>query len=187
MALGLYLLAAGGRPDPAMRDWEACRHRVEAAILAAPAKRDGFQPRVPKADTVSKCVQSSRAGQILVDKDESGEYGRFRGNKTTVLRFNDRSNGRTRFMIRNRYLPRWLHRVACGMFGAVVLALLGLNWLGQPSGSWRHIVSLCFLVLSIPVGVILACVAHRFSIVEGLAGDVGYEDLDAKQDDKPPA
>ena len=43
------------------------------------------------------------------------------------------------------------------------------------------------LVLSIPVGVILACVAHRFSIVEGLAGDVGYEDLDAKQDDKPPA
>ena len=90
-------------------------------------------------------------------------------------------------MIRNRYLPRWLHRVTCGMFGAVVLALLGLNWLGQPSGSWRHILSLCFLVLSIPVGVILACVAHRFSIVEGLAGDVGYEDLDAKQDDKPPA
>jgi hypothetical protein len=69
----------------------------------------------------------------------------------------------------------------------VVLALLGLNWLGQPSGSWRHILSLCFLVLSIPVGVILACVAHRFSVVEGLAGDVGYEDLDAKQDDKPPA
>ena len=95
-------------------------------------------------------------------------------------------------MIRNRYLPRWLHRVACGAFGAAVLALLGLNWLNQPSDSWRHILSLCFLVLSIPVGVILACVAHRFSIVEGLAGDVGYgdvgcEDLDAKHDDKPSA
>jgi hypothetical protein len=36
-----------------MRDWEACLHPVEAAILAAPAKRDGFQSRVPKADTVS--------------------------------------------------------------------------------------------------------------------------------------
>jgi heme A synthase len=131
-------------------------------------------------------IELSRAGQILMDKDETGEYGRFRGYKTTVLRFIDRSSGRTRFMIRNRYLPRWLHRVACGMFGAAVLAFLGLNWLGQPSGSWQHILSLCFLVLSIPVGVILACVAHRFSIVEGLAGDVGYEDSEAKQDDKPP-
>jgi hypothetical protein len=46
-------------PDPAMRDWEACRHLVEAAILAAPAKRDDFQPRVPKADTVSNCARST--------------------------------------------------------------------------------------------------------------------------------
>jgi cytidyltransferase-like protein len=53
----LYLLAAGCRSDRAMRDWEACRHRVEAAILAAPAKRDGFQPRVPKADTASHCTR----------------------------------------------------------------------------------------------------------------------------------
>jgi len=34
-------------------------------------------------------IETSRAGQILVDKGESGEYGRFRENKTTLLRFND--------------------------------------------------------------------------------------------------
>jgi hypothetical protein len=83
--------------------------------------------------------------------------------------------------IRNHYLPQWLHRIVCGGFATVVLALLGLNWLSQPPGSWRHIVSLCLLISSLPVGVIFACLAHRFSIVEGLAGDVGYEDLDEKQ------
>jgi hypothetical protein len=41
-----------------MRDWEACRHLVEAAILAA--SQCGFQPRVPKADTVSNCTLSQQ-------------------------------------------------------------------------------------------------------------------------------
>jgi hypothetical protein len=86
--------------------------------------------------------------------------------------------------VRNHYLPQWFHRIACGGFAAVVLTLIGLNWLSQPSGSWRHILSICFLVLSLPAGIVMACVAHRFSIVEGLAGDVGYEDLDEKPDDK---
>ncbi len=89
--------------------------------------------------------------------------------------------------IRNHYLPQWLQRIACGGFAAVVLALLGLNWLSQPSGSWRHNASLCLLISSVPVGTVFACVAHRFSIVEGLAGDVGYEDLDEKQDEKSSA
>jgi hypothetical protein len=69
----------------------------------------------------------------------------------------------------------------------VVLALLGLNWFSQPPGSWRHIVSLFLLALSLPVGVVFACLAHRFSIVEGLAGDVGYEDLEEQHDDKSSA
>jgi hypothetical protein len=85
--------------------------------------------------------------------------------------------------VRNRYLPQWLHRLVCGGFAAVVLALLGLNWLGQPSGSWRHVAALCLLIASVPVGIFLACVAHRFSIVEGLAGDAGYEDLNEKSDE----
>jgi len=86
--------------------------------------------------------------------------------------------------VRNRYLPQWLHRIFCGGFAALVFGLLGLSWLSQPSGSWRHVVSLCLLVLSVPVGVICACVAHRFSIVEGLAGDGGYEDLDEKRNEQ---
>jgi len=89
--------------------------------------------------------------------------------------------------IRNHYLPLWLHRITCGGFATVVLALIGLNWLSQSSGSWRHVLSICFLVLSLPVGIVLACVAHRFSIVEGLAGDVGFQDLDGKHDDKSSA
>jgi len=90
-------------------------------------------------------------------------------------------------MMRNCYLPQWLHRTTCGGFAAVVLALAGLNWSGEPSGSWRHMLSLCVFALSIPVGVTFACLAHRFSIVEGLAGDVGYEDLDANCEEKSSA
>jgi hypothetical protein len=45
--------------------------------------------------------------------------------------------------------------------------------------------SLVVLWLSIPVGVVFACLAHRFSILEGCAGDVGYEDLDSEQEDRP--
>lgn len=37
---------------------------------------------------------------------------------------------------------------------------------------------------SVPVGVAFAIIAYRFSIVEGLAGDVGYEE--DKTDDKKP-
>jgi len=54
-----------------MRDWEACRHPVEAAILAAPAKRDGFQPRVPEADTVSNCTPWG--GSFLFFVAEAGQ------------------------------------------------------------------------------------------------------------------
>jgi hypothetical protein len=89
--------------------------------------------------------------------------------------------------IHNHYLPQWLHRMVCGGFATVLLVLLGLNWLNEPYGSWRHILSLCLLVLSVPAGIVFACVAHRFSIVEGLAGGAGYEDLDAKPEQKSPA
>ena len=63
------------------------------------------------------------------------------------------------------------------------LALLGLGFLGQADGSWRHLISLCVIILSVPAGIASACLVHRFSIVEGLAGDVGYEDLEEKHDD----
>ncbi len=81
--------------------------------------------------------------------------------------------------IRNRYLPQWLHRLACGVVGAAIVAVAasaGLRYCQD--GTWLHTASGVLLFLGIPVGIILACVAHRFSIVEGSAGGLGYEDLD---------
>jgi hypothetical protein len=91
-------------------------------------------------------------------------------------------------MITNRYLPQWLHRLACGVVGAAVtvaIASAGLRY-AEPD-SWLRTASGVLLWLSIPVGVVVACVAPRFSIVEVCAGDVGYEDLDSEHEDKPSA
>lgn len=87
-------------------------------------------------------------------------------------------------MIHNRYLPMWLHRLCCGVLGAVALAGVGSIWFAEPSGSWRHFVSRCLVWGSIPVGIVLACIAHRFSIVEGLAGGEGYDELQDGNEDK---
>lgn len=91
--------------------------------------------------------------------------------------------------IRNHYLPQWLLRLACGVFAALALVLTGIGFLGRPDGSWRHLTALCLIILSMPLGIFFACVAHRFSIVEGCAGEVGYENLDEseKPDEKSPA
>jgi len=82
-------------------------------------------------------------------------------------------------MITNRYLPQWLHRIVCGVVGAAIIATIASIGLRHFDGdSWLHAASRVLFWLSIPIGVVLACVAHRFSIVEGCAGDVGYDDLD---------
>ncbi len=83
-----------------------------------------------------------------------------------------------------RYLPLWLHRVFNGLFPAALLAGFGTCWLGEPAGSWRHIVSMCMIWASIPVGILFAIITRRFSIVEGVAGEVGYEE-DESDDKKP--
>jgi hypothetical protein len=91
--------------------------------------------------------------------------------------------------IRNHYLPLWLHRIACGVFVALILALGGMSFLGRADGSWRHLIALCLIISSVPVGIFCACMAHRFSIVQGLAGEVGYKDVDEskKPDEKSSA
>ena len=89
-------------------------------------------------------------------------------------------------VLRNRYLPPWLHRIACGVVGMALVATLasaGLRYFSPDS--WLHTACGVLLWLSIPVGIILACVAHRFSIVEGTAGDLGYEDLNTEGEDPP--
>lgn len=81
-----------------------------------------------------------------------------------------------RAMSDKRYLPLWLHRIFNGLFPAVLLAGLGMFWYGEPVGSWRHIVSICLIWSSLPVGIVFAIITRRFSVVEGVAGEVGYEE-----------
>ena len=63
-----------------------------------------------------------------------------------------------------------------------VIASGGLRYL-EPD-SWLRTASGVLLWLSIPVGVVLACLVHRFSIIEGCAGDVGYADLESDHEEK---
>jgi hypothetical protein len=39
---------------------------------------------------------------------------------------------------------------------------------------------------SVPAGIVLACIAPRFSIVEGLAGGEGYDELHDPNEKKTP-
>jgi hypothetical protein len=87
-------------------------------------------------------------------------------------------------MIHNHYLPLWLHRICNGVFGAALLVGFGSIWFGEPAGGWRHTLSRCLIWSGIPAGVILALVAKRFSIVEGVAGEVGYEEIPEGGDEK---
>ncbi|HTV42908.1 MAG TPA: hypothetical protein VMF08_20250 [Candidatus Sulfotelmatobacter sp.] len=80
-------------------------------------------------------------------------------------------------MIHNRYLPLWLHRLCNGFFGAALLAGVGSIWFDAPPDSWLHLLSRVLIWSSIPVGIILAVLARRFSIVEGVAGGEGYDEL----------
>ncbi len=82
-------------------------------------------------------------------------------------------------MIHNRCLPLWLHRVCNGVLGVAVLLGLGSVWYGEPEDTWRHFVSRCLIWFSIPAGVILALTARRLSIVQGVAGREGYDELDS--------
>jgi hypothetical protein len=78
-----------------------------------------------------------------------------------------------------------LHRIACGVLGAAVAATIacaGLRYF-EPD-SLMSIASRALLWLSVPIGITLALVAHRFSIVEGCAGDAGYEGLETDTKDR---
>jgi hypothetical protein len=88
-------------------------------------------------------------------------------------------------MIHNRYLPLWLHRVFNGIFGAAWFLGIGSIWYSQPADSWKHIVSRCLIWGSIPAGIVMALLAQRFSIVQGVAGGDGYDELHDTDDKKP--
>jgi hypothetical protein len=90
-------------------------------------------------------------------------------------------------MIHNRYLPLWLHRTCNGVFGTALLVGIGSIWFSDPVGSWGYFVSRCLIWASVPVGIILALFARRFSIVRGVAGGDGYDELHDSDDKKPVA
>jgi len=90
-------------------------------------------------------------------------------------------------MIRNRYLPQPLRRIASGILGAAVTATIACVALRYvESDSWWHTASEVLLWLSVPIGVVLSFIAHRFSLVEGCAGEAGYENLESDNESKPP-
>jgi hypothetical protein len=81
--------------------------------------------------------------------------------------------------IHNRYLPQWLHRIANGVMAALFLACFGANvscYLTAGSLPWNAAILL--LRLSAPIGLSVAMIDPRkFSLVEGVAGDDGYDEL----------
>jgi hypothetical protein len=82
--------------------------------------------------------------------------------------------------IRNHYLPQWLHRLACGAITAALAGTIAIGGLRYfDADSWLHTASVVLLWSNIPIGLVFACVAHRFSVIEGCAGDIGYEGLDS--------
>lgn len=85
----------------------------------------------------------------------------------------------------NRYLPNWLHRVANAIFATALFAfagIAGLNYLHGIPVLAR--VSKWLFYLSPFVGIFCAILnPKRFSITEGLAGEVGHDGLDSKNDD----
>jgi hypothetical protein len=65
----------------------------------------------------------------------------------------------------------WVQRVFNGVFSGALVAISGTLWLDEPSGSWRHFISLCLLWASIPTGIFFAAITRRFSLVTGLLGE----------------
>jgi hypothetical protein len=82
--------------------------------------------------------------------------------------------------IHNRYLPQWTHRIANGVMEALLLALFAVSGAQfVPAGSPLWKAAILLLWLSAPVGLLVSLLDPRkFSLVEGVAGDVGYDELE---------
>ncbi len=83
-------------------------------------------------------------------------------------------------MLHNRDLPDWIHRLANGVIGGFLsmpASLVAVHVLDAPLG---------VLWVALPVVVFgMALNPRRFSLVEGCAGDLGYDELLGDGADKP--
>ncbi|MDR3637827.1 MAG: hypothetical protein P4L84_28735 [Isosphaeraceae bacterium] len=80
-------------------------------------------------------------------------------------------------MLHNRYLPNWLHRLANSAVGGVLSLLAAsaaVRVLGAPLGSFWGALLVAFLCAALD--------PMQFSLVEGCAGEDGYDEL---TDDNP--
>jgi hypothetical protein len=85
--------------------------------------------------------------------------------------------------IHNRYLSSGIHRLFNGLFGAVIAAGIGTAGVSflSPENPLQ-VPSAWLLLLSPLVGVALMLLnPNRFSLVRGLAGDAGYDELNGHQ------
>jgi hypothetical protein len=86
-------------------------------------------------------------------------------------------------MIHNRHLPNWAHRVAnavLGLLGCASAGAAGFAFFRE--GSVQEQVAGWLLWLSPVAGVLLAALnPRRISLVEGLAGDAGYDELEDRR------
>ncbi len=80
--------------------------------------------------------------------------------------------------IHNRYLPPWAHRLANGVTASLALATagaFGAGHLGCDSSPGKACLALLY---ASPAGLFASCAdPARFSLVEGVAGEDGYDEL----------
>jgi hypothetical protein len=80
--------------------------------------------------------------------------------------------------IHNRYLPQSVHRIANGVMASLVLACAGAFGASHLScDSFLGTACLALLWAS-PLGLLASCFdPAKFSLVEGVAGEDGYDEL----------
>jgi hypothetical protein len=78
--------------------------------------------------------------------------------------------------IHNRFLPEWLHRIVNALLVACLWGTAtGYLWLSaQPNSVWRTVTG---LAVSLTPFILVAMLFVRYSIVRGVAGENGYDEL----------
>ena len=80
------------------------------------------------------------------------------------------------FTIHNRYVPEWLHRIVNALLVASIWGTAtGYLWLSASPGSfWKTTTS---SALSLTPVILIAMIFVRYSVVRGVAGEEGYDEL----------